>query len=101
MLVEHLSTIYVKAMSFRHEPLTVYRGRYTRVILEKKKQVIGIRSSAGCSLCHLSSLQFADWSFVEPQEMDEIIQLGAHAHLIKSRAERVCKVRLRCEGSYK
>jgi hypothetical protein len=33
---------------------------------------------------YLSSLQFADWSFIEPQEVDEIVQLGAHAYLIKS-----------------
>jgi hypothetical protein len=33
---------------------------------------------------YLSSLQFADWSFIEPQEVDEIVQLGTHAYLINS-----------------
>jgi hypothetical protein len=39
---------------------------------------------AGQKHHYLSSLQFTDWSFIEPQEVDEIVQLCAHAYLIKS-----------------
>jgi hypothetical protein len=52
--------------------------------MKKRSNFLRIDLVAGRKHHYLSSLQFAHWSFIEPQEVDEIVQLGAHAYLIKS-----------------